>query len=148
MLSYIIYEIYRNTFLQCQKSLEHIHKCYNARHCLIQFKTLLRLHYSKAKIHNIYPNTSPACDKCQTSEPILSHSFVLCPKVSSFWFNVFNSISEIINVSLEQEPILIIQGVSEALKNSIAQQKFLPYCIITTNKAVTNVMDRNNRSNL
>lgn len=39
-----------------EKSLEHTHS--NARHCLIHFKILHRLHYSKERLHRIYPEIS------------------------------------------------------------------------------------------
>lgn len=48
-------------------ALEYMHSCSNnARHCLIQFKIIHRLHYSKVKIHNIFPNTSLTCDKSRS----------------------------------------------------------------------------------
>ena len=43
-----------------EESLEYIHTCsINSRHRLIQFKVLHRLHYSKTKLHRIFPDTSP-----------------------------------------------------------------------------------------
>jgi len=44
---------------------------------IIWFKTVHRLHYSKAKIHKIYPTVSPICDLCQGPEGSWSHSFIL-----------------------------------------------------------------------
>lgn len=39
------------------------------------------LHFSKEKLHNIYPEVSPMCDKCKSSTPTHLHSYALCPKI-------------------------------------------------------------------
>ncbi|CDQ57897.1 unnamed protein product [Oncorhynchus mykiss] len=49
-----------NSVADWEESLEYIHTCsINSRHHLIQFKVLHRLHYSKTKLHRIFPDTSP-----------------------------------------------------------------------------------------
>ena len=49
-----------------EESLQRIHRCsLNARHILIQYKVLYRLHYSKTKLNSIFPNISSICDKCK-----------------------------------------------------------------------------------
>ncbi len=64
------------------ESLVYIHTCsINASHCLIQFKTTHRLHYSKEKLHRIFPEVSPLCDKCGVEEGNLLHSYVVCTKI-------------------------------------------------------------------
>lgn len=68
------------------KGLCYVHSCsINTRHCLIQFKILHRLHYSKTRLHKIFPDVSPTCDKCECEEANLLHSFVMCNKLQSFW---------------------------------------------------------------
>lgn len=116
--------------------LEYVHTCSNnTRHCLIQFKIIHRLHYSKAKIHNIFPTVSPTCDKCQSSDATLFHGFVSCPKVTAYWCDVFNTMSNILNITLTPDPLLIILGTSESSRVlTKAQQRFLSYCIITAKK--------------
>ena len=82
-----------------EKSLEHTHRCSNnARHCLIQLKILHRLHYSKERLHRIYPELSPICDRCLAAEDTLCHT--MWPKVKIFWFNIFSLISEILHIQL------------------------------------------------
>ena len=69
-----------------KESLRYINTCsLNARHCLIQFKILHRLHYSKVKLHRIFPEISPICEKCNQVEANLLHSYTLCPKLEDFW---------------------------------------------------------------
>lgn len=119
-----------------QRGLEWIHSCSNnSRHCLIQYKIIYRLHFSKAKLHSIYPNVSPTCDKCNSSKADLAHSFVLCPKVTSFWKDVFKIMSEIINSPLEPDPWMIILNVfTMPWKYTSAQQEFVSYCLISAKK--------------
>lgn len=58
-----------------EDALKYIHSCSNnARHCLIQFKILHRLHYTKVKIHNIFQ--MPRQPVISVS-PLMQHSFML-----------------------------------------------------------------------
>ena len=60
------------------KCLRYVNTCsINTRHCLIQFKILHRLHYLKIRLHRIFPDVAPQCDKCCFMES----TFVtqLCP---------------------------------------------------------------------
>lgn len=119
-----------------EKSLELTHRCSNnARHCLIQFKILHRLHYSKERLHKIYPEISPLCDRCLVAEDTLLHSFILCPKVKIFWFNIFSLISKILQIQLEPNPHTIILGISDDIKRlNNYQQCLLSYSLITAKK--------------
>lgn len=46
---------------------------FHARHHLIQFKVMHRLHYSTTKLHSIYPTVSPLSDRCKSADGSLSH---------------------------------------------------------------------------
>lgn len=121
-----------------EESLEHIHECsINARHCLIQFKILHRLHYSKAKLHKIFPEVSPLCEKCESMEATLSHSFALCPKLQNYWHEIFDFFSLILGIRLDPDLILIILGTSVGLRKlNNAQQHLLAYGLITAKKLI------------
>lgn len=78
-----------------EKSLEYIHQCSNnARPCLIQFK-FLHLNYSKERLHRIYPKISPTWGRCLLTEDTTSQ--LLCPKVETYWINVFKVISKMLH---------------------------------------------------
>lgn len=121
-----------------EESLEYIHDCsINARHCLIQFKILHRLHFSKTKLHKIFPEVSPLCDKCESMEATLSHSYALCPKLQYYWVEIFRFLSVILKVQIEPDPILIILGISEELRKlNVAQQRLLAYGLIAAKKLI------------
>lgn len=112
-----------------EESLEYIHECsINAQHCSIQFKILHRLHYSKAELHGIFPDVSPLCEKCDSMEATLSHSYALCPKLQQYRCDILHFFSLILEVRMEPDPILIILGISgELLKLTIAQQRLLAF---------------------
>lgn len=121
-----------------EECLEHIHDCsINTRHCLIQFKILHRLHYSKVKLHKIFPDISPLCEKCECAEATLSHSYALCHKLQKYWGDIFNFLSRILEVQIIPDPVLIILGISdELLKLNVAQQRLLSYGVITAKKLI------------
>ena len=59
-----------------EESLSRVRSCsINSRHQLIQFKVMHRLHYSKSKLHRIFPTVSPTCDRCKSAEGSLTHLF-------------------------------------------------------------------------
>lgn len=48
---------------------ENIHSCsINARHHLIQYKVVHRLHYSRVNLHSFFPSTRPLCKKYNNLE--------------------------------------------------------------------------------
>lgn len=87
----------------------------NSRHQLIQFKIVHRLHYSKAKLHKIYPSVSPLCDRCNVSVGTLSHAFWSCPSLTSFWSKIFDYYSKAYKKPLQPEPGLVIFGCSRVM---------------------------------
>lgn len=123
---------------QWNHSLTQIHRCsINVRHCLMQFKIVHRLHYSKVKLHRLFPSVSPLCEKCETSEATLAHSFILCPKIENYWIDVFNIISKILGFQVKPDPQIIIFNLSENLSGlSLSQQHFVNFCLISAKKCI------------
>lgn len=121
-----------------EESLEHIHKCsINARHCLIQIKILHRLHYSQTKLHRIFSEISPLCEKCGTMEATLTHSYVLCPKLQNYWYEIFKFFSTILKTQLVPDITLIILGTSKELRKfNFTKQQLLIYGLITAKKLI------------
>ena len=84
-----------------------------ARLCLIQFKVLHRMHYSKAKLSRIYPDLTDICDRCSQAPADLTHMFWSCPRLVEYWQSFFNVISEILGVKLDPSPSIAIFGIPE-----------------------------------
>lgn len=119
-----------------QESLKDINDhSINTRHCLIQFKVIHRLHYSKKKLHRIFPNVSPLCEKCNSADADLSHSFIFCSSIQSYWNGIFNVLSEIFRVQMQPDPVLIVLGLSEHIRSlTRGQHKLLAYSLTTAKK--------------
>lgn len=82
------------TTIGCWSALRNInHSSVNARHNLVQFKVIHRLHYSKVKLHKIFPDTSPLCERCKQDEGTLTHLFWTCPKLHVYWALIFDYLS-------------------------------------------------------
>lgn len=80
---------------------------------------------------------SPICDKCNTIEATLLHSFALCPNLHNYWCAISNVFSEVIERHIEPTPLLIIFGTSEhSIQLTNAQQQFLSYGLITAKKLI------------
>lgn len=99
-----------------EKCLKNIYTCsINARHQLIQYKVLHRLHYSRVKLNSFYPTISPLCNKCEFAEGSLGHLFWGCPKLGEFWSEVFQFLSEVYACELPLDPATAILGWSASL---------------------------------
>ena len=121
-----------------EDSLEEVNTCsINSRHCLIQFRVIHRLHYSKSKLHKIYPDVSPNCDICNATEANLLHCFALCPLIQNYWIRIFETLSNILDTHIVPDPTLIILGVSDPISIlTRAQRHLLSYGLITAKKLI------------
>ena len=98
-----------------REGLEKIHLgSTNARLQLIQYKIMHRLHYSKVKLSKMYPDVSNICDRCNQGLGTLGHMFWLCPKIVSFWQQIFSWYSNVYDVQLDPDVVFILFGCSEA----------------------------------
>lgn len=84
----------------------------NARLQLIQFKVIHRLHFSRTKLNRIFPSVSATCDKCKSDDGTLGHLFWSCPKLRTFWDDIFHLYSEVYGKQLTPDSLLVILGCS------------------------------------
>lgn len=76
----------------CQDALENIQRCSaSTRLHLVRFKVIYRLHYTKARLHEIFPGVSQICDWCLTEEAPHLHSYVVLLPVYSIWNFIRNA---------------------------------------------------------
>lgn len=111
-----------------------------ARHGLIQFKIVHRLHMSKVKLSKIYPEVDPICNRCKQVPATLFHTFWSCSSLTSFWSSIFEAYSSISGVTIDPCPFIGLFGVpSEALSlqnpllNCIAYSSLLARRLILLN---------------
>ncbi len=96
---------------------------------MIQFKVIHRLHYSKTKLHTIFPNVSSICNNCKISEGTLSHLFWTCHKIRPFWQSIFRFISEAYNIYLPPEAKLGTFGDTSDIGSKYVSQA-VSLCIL------------------
>lgn len=94
-----------------------------ARHSLIQFKVVHRLHLSKAKLAKMYPSVDPTCSRCKQSPATLAHMFWLCPRLSAFWSQIFVSYSRIFGKDVCANPLTAIFGIVCEKKNTLSKSE-------------------------
>lgn len=114
---------------QWEIALEQIHRssvC--ARHGLIQFKVIHRLHWSRQKLNKIFPEVDPACNRCGLEPASLAHMFWSCPRLPSYWENMFLTFSKIGQKPIDPDPRIAVLGITdfEIAKNS-TEQNIIPY---------------------
>ena len=84
----------------------------NVRDILIQFKVIHRLHYTKSRLHKMFPAVSPICGKCKIYEGTLLHSLWSCPKIQPFWEKIFDFLSGASDINLKPDPLIRILGAT------------------------------------
>ena len=89
-------------------------KRYTESTLLVYVPVVHRLHYTKAKLSRMFPDTTDSCTRCHHSPADHTHTFFSCPKLYSFWTSFFNTISEVLGVSVLPSPLIAIFGVSPA----------------------------------
>lgn len=116
--------------------LSNVHSCsVNARHHLIQYKVIHRLHYSKSKLHKIFPTISSCCNKCNVSTGTLFHSLWACSKLQPFWKNIFKFLSEVYSMNLEPDPSIGLLGVVDSSCSRNQTQAIL-FCMCIAKKII------------
>ncbi len=94
-----------------------------ARHGLIQFRVLHRLHYSKVKLSKMFPDIDSTCDRCKLSPTSLAHSFWLCPNLSTYWSSIFQTLSDIFKLTIQPDPLIAIFGIAGKENKNLSRTK-------------------------
>lgn len=82
------------------------------RHAVIQFKIVHRLHWSKTRLSKIKPDLDPTCDRCRQDPATLLHMFWTCPKLYTYWVNIFETFSKTFGERIEPSPFIALFGVA------------------------------------
>ena len=81
------------------------------RHTIIQFKVTHRLHWSKVKLSKFIPAMDPICDRCNQDQATLAHAFWFCPKLNTFWQNIFKTFSDVLRMPIDPSATIAVFGV-------------------------------------
>ena len=100
-----------------------------ANRCLIQFKVVHRAHISKAKLSSIYLGISPYCVKCKHVEASLIHMYWSCSSLNKYWWEVFHTLSRVLNIKLDPNPLTALFGVMEGEKRLTTAIQCTIFCL-------------------
>lgn len=81
-----------------------------ARHGLLQCKVVHKTHYTNLRLSRIYPNVTDSCNRCKQSPANHSHMFWSCPRLATFWSEIFKTLSTAYNTTISPEPLLALFG--------------------------------------
>ena len=81
-----------------------------ARHGLLQCKIVHRVHYTNMRLSRIYPNVSDSCNRCHQSPADHSHMFWSCPRLTTFWSEIFTSLNRAYNTVISPDPLSALFG--------------------------------------
>lgn len=112
------------TASQWTKALDNVHSssiC--ARHGLLQFKVLHRLHFSKVRLAKMFPGIDSTCDRCGQDQATLAHTFWSCPNIVPYWIKIFDMMSDVCQVRLCPAPVLALFGAPSAMLELSSKQK-------------------------
>ena len=108
-----------------------------ARHSLIQFKIVHRLHMSKTKLSKIFPGVDPICDRCKQAPATLYHTFWSCSRLTAFWSSIFEVYSAISGLAVDPCPFIGLFGVpSEDLPLQNSQLKCIAYSSLLARRLI------------
>ncbi|KAL0149606.1 hypothetical protein M9458_055133 [Cirrhinus mrigala] len=109
-----------------------------ARHSLLQFKVVHRAHISKVRLSHMYPDVDPLCDKCKRDEASLFHMFWTCPSLERYWRDVFQTLSLILNLELEPDPLIALFGTAgeDDMYFTAIKRRILSFASLLASRAV------------
>lgn len=81
-----------------------------ARHNVIQLKIVLRAHLTKTRLVKIFPDIDPTCPRCKGQPADYIHMFWSCPKLYTFWANIFSAYSRILQKNITPNPVCALFG--------------------------------------
>lgn len=87
-----------------------------ARHSLIQLKIVLRAHLTKARLAKMFPNVDSSCPRCKGQPADYIHMFWSCPKLNTFWANIFNAYSKMFQKDVVPNPICALFGCTPEIR--------------------------------
>lgn len=88
------------------------HSSVCAKHGLIQCKILHRTHLTKTRLAKMFNNIDPTCDRCHQAAATHIHMFWSCPVLTTYWQNIFDSLSEVTGKRIVPDAITALFGVT------------------------------------
>ena len=75
----------------------------------VQFKVVFRIHYTRARLKKLFPDTDEFCIRCSQSPADHTHPK---PQLHSFWTSFFDTLSAVFNIHMSLCHLIAMCGVS------------------------------------
>uniref|UniRef100_A0A671TVY8 Reverse transcriptase domain-containing protein n=1 Tax=Sparus aurata TaxID=8175 RepID=A0A671TVY8_SPAAU len=107
-----------------------------ARHGLLQWKVLHRAHFTNAKLAKIYSSHSDACNRCKQSPADHAHMFWTCPGLTDFWSDIFQTLKQALNISLEPNPLTALFGLPPTKNFPNTTQRVMAFTTLLARRTI------------
>lgn len=82
-----------------------------ARHGVIQCKIVHRIHWTRVKLSQFFPDVDPTCERCHLAPASLAHTLWFCPNLHGYWSKVFEMLSSVLEQTISPSPFIALFGV-------------------------------------
>lgn len=82
------------------------------RPSVIQFKILHQIHFSKATLAKLFPNSNASCGRCHNTPPNLTYMFWSCPALTTYWSMIFKSLSNALVINFKSNATTATFGIT------------------------------------
>ena len=107
-----------------------------ARHGVLQCKILHRSHYTNAKLAKIYPGVSDACYRCNQSPADLVHMMWSCPKLNTYWTEIFKTFQTVFCIPVDPDPRTAIFGISVDEDTTAAMRRVIAFTTLLARRLI------------
>ena len=87
----------------------------STKHRLMQFNIFNRTYYTPHRLHKIFNNVSPNCQRCKITDGNLLHMLWSCPCLEEFWKYIIRTTSEVVGCDIMPDPRIWILGDIQGL---------------------------------
>lgn len=117
----------------CQNSL---FATINARFKLVNFNFLHQLYLSPQKLHRYNPSISNVCFRCGIAEGTMLHCIWQCAKVTTFWYDICDTLTKIMETPIPLDPGLCLLGNTTNLNLTQSSRKFIDIAFTVSRKCI------------
>ena len=107
-----------------------------ARHGLLQCKVVHKANYTNLRLSQIYPSITDSCNRCKQSPANHSHMFWFCPRLATFWSDIFKTLNTAYNTSITPDPLLALFGAPLQPITSKVMQTVLAFTTLLARRLI------------
>lgn len=107
-----------------------------ARHGLLQCKVLHRAHFTNAKLAQMFPDRSDACNRCNQSPADHLHMFWTCPRLDTFWSDIFGTIEQAYNTKINPNPMTALFGLPPSENMPITIRRVIAFTTLLARRSI------------